>query len=169
MPTVDQWIRQAPAAVRDRFEYIDRRWSEREVTGWDHQTTADDLIVLFKGRGLRVTGGVRVLLPLPELDKVVPDVLVVSRTNPAQPGPGHYAGVPDLVVEVLAADYDYDHGEDTVKKDRYAAAGVRHYWLVCLKWGTLEASELRADGRYHQTSAGSLQPLGALPVPPDLR
>ena len=41
--------------------------------------------------------------------------------------------------------------------------------LVRLKWMTLEASELGANGRYHQTSAGDLLPLENPPVPPDLR
>jgi chloramphenicol 3-O-phosphotransferase len=52
---------------------------------------------------------------------------------------------------------------------QYAAAGVRHDWLVRLKWGPLEASVLGADGAYRQTSAGDLLPLEHLPVPPDLR
>ena len=93
-------------------------------------------------------------------------MLVVSRDNPDQPGGASYFGVPDLVVEVLAAD---DAGEDLVKRSEYAAAGVRHSWLVRLKGMTLEASVLGPDGRYHAASAGPLLPLEALPVPDDLR
>jgi hypothetical protein len=37
MPTPDQWIRQAPEGVRERFECVRGRWREREIAGWDHQ------------------------------------------------------------------------------------------------------------------------------------
>jgi Uma2 family endonuclease len=165
MTTVTQWIEQAPEEVRERFEYIKGRWKEREVAGWDHQDYAVDIRNELKRRGLQAGEGVRVVLPTG--DKVAPDALVVSRDNPSQPGGASYFGVPDLVVEVLAA--DNDEGEDQSKKEQYAANGVRHYWLVRLKWMTLAVSELGADGDYHQTSAGDLLPLENLPVPPGLR
>jgi Uma2 family endonuclease len=168
--SVTKWIQQAPESLRERFEFVRGRWREREIPTWGHQRCARHLVNELERRSLEANGGVRVYLPVPgqaEPDWVVPDALVVARTNPAQPGDGFYAGVPDLVAEVLAE--DNDDGEDLVKKAQYAAAGVRHYWLVRLKWGTLEAAELGPDGRYRQTSAGPLEPLAALPVPPDLR
>jgi Uma2 family endonuclease len=165
MTTVDEWIERAPEAVRERFEYVKGRWKEREVAGRDHQRYGRWLANEFERRGLQAEDGWRVVLPTG--DKPAPDVLVVSRDNPDQPGPASYFGVPDLVVEILAA--DNDTGEDQSKKEQYAANGVRHYWLVRLKWMTLEASELGADGVYHQTGAGDLLPLDRLPVPPDLR
>jgi Uma2 family endonuclease len=169
MTTVDQWMERAPESVRERFERIRGRWKEREIPGWDHQRYALCIVNELERRGLTANGGVRIYLPVPGSDGpdwVVPDAFVVARGNPAQPGPGFYSGVPDLVVEVLAA--DNDDGEDVPKKAQYAAAGVRHYWLVRLKWMTLEASALGEDGAYHQTSAGPLLPLSGLPVPPDL-
>jgi Uma2 family endonuclease len=175
--SVTHWIEQAPESVRERFEYVRGRWREREIPTWGHQRCTRHLVNELERRGLQANGGVRVYLPVPgadEPDWVVPDALVVARANPVQPGPvqpgpGFYSGVPDLVAEVLAD--DNDDGEDLVKKAQYAAAGVRHYWLVRLKWGTLEASELGPDGRYHQTGAGDWppRPLERLPVPEDLR
>jgi hypothetical protein len=134
--------------------------------GWDHQEYATELRNELKRRGLRAQEGVRVVLP-GLATHPAPDVLVVSRDNPDQPGGAPYFGVPDLVVAVLAA--DNDEGEDLVKRSEYAAAGVRHYWLVRLKGMILEASVLGTDGRYHAASAGPLLPLEALPVPDDLR
>ena len=102
----------------------------------------------------RGQGGVRVSLPVRDQDDpdwLVPDAFAVAPGNPVPLGDASYAGVLDLVVEVLAA--DNDAGEDTQKRAQYARAGVRHYWLVRLRWMTLEASVLGADGAYHAAAA----------------
>jgi Uma2 family endonuclease len=167
MTTVTQWIEQAPEAVRERFELIRGRWKEREVAGRDHQHYGRLLANELERRGLQAEDGWRVVLPTG--DHPAPDVVVVSRANPDQPGPASYFGVPDLVVEILAA--DNDDGEDVIKKAQYAAAGVRHYWLVRLKGMTVEPQRLGGDGEYHAACAPpvlALLPLTALPVPPDL-
>ncbi len=52
-------------------------------------------------------------------------MLVVARDNPNPPGPGPYAGVPDLVADVLTADNPGAY--DLEMRDSYARAGVRHY------------------------------------------
>ena len=169
MTTAAQWIEQAPPEVLEQFERIAGRWKEREVAGRDHQRYGRRIINEFERRGIPAEGGVRVYLPVrgqDDPDWLVPDAFAVAPGNPDQPGPGSYSGVPDLVVEVLAA--DNDAGEDTQKKAQYARAGVRHYWLVRLRRMTLEASVLGADGAYHAAAVGPLEPLTALPVPPEL-
>jgi len=63
---------------------------------------------------------------LSETDHFVPDFMVVCNPDKIKPDGIH--GAPDLVVEVLSpssAKYDRAH-----KKDSYAKAGVREYWLV---------------------------------------
>jgi Uma2 family endonuclease len=170
MTTVEQWIEQLPEAVREQFERIGGRWKKREVAGVAHQRYGRLITNELERRGLSAEGGVRVCLPVAgpdDTDWVVPDAFAVAQSNPVPFGDESYAGVPDLVVEVLAA--DNDAGEDALKKARYARAGVRHSWLVRLRWMTLEASVLGADGAYHAASAGQLLPLEALPVPEDLR
>jgi Uma2 family endonuclease len=140
------------------------------ATGLAHSDHVFRLTAELRRRGLRAVHGLTTYLPPAgpgrgRRTEVRPDVVVVSRGNPDQGGDGPYAGVPDLVVEVL----DADEPNDPLKASAYAAAGVHHYWLVRLKWGTLEAAELGAGGEYRQTSAGALVPFELLPVPPDLR
>ncbi len=162
--TADEYIRGAPPDILEQFERVAGRWKEREVAGWDHQEMGDELIALFKARGHRASGGVRVIFD--EDNWVVPDVLVIGPGNPVRPGGVNYEGVPDLVVEILAA--DNDDGEDLSKKRRYAAAGVPYYWLVRLKGpGRVEAWRLE-EGVYVLDETYALRPYGALPVPPDL-
>src|SRR5262245_54778008 len=140
MATVARWIAPAPESVRERLERVRGRRQEREIPTWARQRCRRRLVDGLERRGLEANGGVRVSLPVPGPDgpdRVVPDAFVVARTTPARPGPGFSSGVPDLVVDVLAD--DNDAGEGLVKKAQYAAAGVRHYWLVRLTWLTLEA------------------------------
>ena len=63
---------------------------------------------------------------LTSTDHYVPDFMVICDRDKIKPDGVH--GAPDLVVEVLSprtAKYDRAH-----KKDAYARAGVREYWLV---------------------------------------
>lgn len=163
MTTVGKWIEKAPPGVKERFELVNGRWKEREMAGWGHQDVSIDLIVEFRRRGLKANGGVLVFLP--SGDRVVPDALVIAASNPVQPGSVSYVGVPDLAVEVLAA--DNDAGEDTEKKVQYARAGVRHYWLVRLKTRTVELSVLIGE-EYSMLPSVPLVPYESLPVPHDL-
>lgn len=168
--SVTQWVTSLPQGVQDQFERIAGRWKEREVAGVAHQRYARLLINEFERRGLQAEGGARIYLPVREQgdpDWVVPDAFVVARTNPVPLGDGPYSGVPDLVVEVLAA--DNDHGEDGAKKAQYARAGVLHYWLVRLKYMTVVPQTLGDSGEYQPAPAAvALLPLDALPVPAGL-
>jgi Uma2 family endonuclease len=59
---------------------------------------------------------------------VQPDITVILKTNPNQIQDGKYAGVPDLLVEVLSPG-NKDHDLIT-KKDLYERFGVKEYWIV---------------------------------------
>jgi Uma2 family endonuclease len=69
--------------------------------------------------------------------RYVPDTLVVLPENPVPVEPhADYAGVPDLVVEILSegrADRERDEEE---KVRRYAIRGVPHYWIADPDTGT---------------------------------
>jgi Uma2 family endonuclease len=166
---VDDFMATAPEEVLERFECVNGRWREREVTTFAHQEATRRLTTRFEELGYEACHQLRVILS--DDDWLAPDVTVISATNPVQPPPGVYEGVPDLVVEVLAA--DNDHGEDLDKKLRYAAAGVRYYWLVRLRSRVVETYRLEQGGYRALFDPGadgpvSLEPLEALPVPDDL-
>ncbi|MBX2965904.1 MAG: Uma2 family endonuclease [Cyclobacteriaceae bacterium] len=59
---------------------------------------------------------------------VQPDITVILKSNPNQIVEGRYAGVPDLIVEILSPG-NKDHDLIT-KKDLYEKFGVQEYWIV---------------------------------------
>lgn len=73
-------------------------------------------------------------------DEFVPDVMVYARTDDLV----RLTGTPVLCVEVLSS----DRAADTVVKSvKYAAQGVRSYWIVDLERDAVDVLEL-ADGIY---------------------
>ena len=56
-----------------------------------------------------------------------------------------FTGHPDLVVEVLSTNRNDDLVTKTTK---YAAAGVRHYWIVDPRSRTVDAYTLTSDSVY---------------------
>ncbi|MCL2057879.1 MAG: Uma2 family endonuclease [Oscillospiraceae bacterium] len=73
-----------------------------------------------------------------ENDVVVPDVFVVC--DPGKIQANHVVGAPDIIVEVLSpstAKNDRDY-----KKNLYANAGVKEYWIVDAKSQIIEVFSL---------------------------
>ncbi|HET7409173.1 MAG TPA: Uma2 family endonuclease [Paracoccaceae bacterium] len=90
-----------------------------------------------------------VILDEPELhilhDVLVPDLGSWRRERmPALPETAWFETVPDWVCEILSP--GTRRLDLTEKRDIYAAAGVRHLWLVDPDARTLEAFELRDGG-----------------------
>jgi Uma2 family endonuclease len=84
-------------------------------------------------------------LILDEANGLQPDLVYVSRQNRAIITRRGLRGVPDLIVEILSPGTESrDRG---MKARRYAAAGVRYYWIVAPETRTLEEYELH-DGTY---------------------
>ena len=71
------------------------------------------------------------LSPNPNGTRYSPDLFVVRDTNPVQPeAHADYAGVPDLIIEILSPGDD-DRARDLEEKRRaYATRGVPHYWIA---------------------------------------
>ena len=95
MTTVTQWIEQAPADVKARFEFFDGRWQEKPMAGLLHQDHVFLITAELKRRGLRAYFDV--VTHLPEIDErtgkrveVHADVLVIAAGNPDQGGDGDY-------------------------------------------------------------------------------
>lgn len=60
-------------------------------------------------------------------DVVQPDKLFISKGNERILTEANIKGVPDLLVEIVSRDEDYDK---KVKFKLYEQRGVRHYWIV---------------------------------------
>jgi len=83
---------------------------------------------------------IRVVLDEPT--GVGPDLVFISNARlPGLQADGFY-GAPDLVVEVLSSKPALDR---LVKRDKYARAGVPHYWLVDPALRTFEVLVLDGD------------------------
>ena len=75
---------------------------------------------------------------------LAPDLAVTLTGNPYQIVGGYFEGVPDIVVEVLSG----DRRRDLVRKRQlYAEAGVREYWIVDPRNDSVTLLELR-DSEY---------------------
>lgn len=75
---------------------------------------------------------------------VQPDVFVLLNTGRAETTPSHIVGAPDLVVEV-ASPSTAKH-DRVVKREAYARAGVKEYWLVDPTTRSLEVLLLDKGG-----------------------
>jgi Uma2 family endonuclease len=81
---------------------------------------------------------------LDEETGVQPDIIYVSAARRGIISERGIEGPPDLIVEALSRSTESrDRG---VKMQRYALAGVQHYWLLDLRARALEAYELTEDG-----------------------
>ncbi|PDW03046.1 Uma2 family endonuclease [Candidatus Viridilinea mediisalina] len=82
---------------------------------------------------------------------VQPDIVVVLRDGAASLTEQRIVGPPDLIVEITSpSTASYDRRE---KRDRYAAAGVREYWIAdpashSVELLTLEGNIYRAEHVY---------------------
>ena len=79
-----------------------------------------------------------------------PDVVVLLAENYGRRSPGHWDGA-DLAIEVVSPE---DPGRDyVVKREAYAAAGVREYWIIdplsrLLTLLALDGESYRVAGTY---------------------
>jgi Uma2 family endonuclease len=116
----------------DRVELIDGVAYVTPAPRPSHQVILDNLYSRL-GQHVRAAGLGRVLtapvdVRLSEHDVVQPDLLFIVRGRLAIIGDAAIEGAPDLVVEVLSpGTRERDRG---MKRDLYARAGVREYWLV---------------------------------------
>ena len=79
----------------------------------------------------------------PELQRAVePDLVVILSGRDDIGGVRHVEGVPDIVVEILSSDRNHDL---VFKRQIYAQAGVREYWIFDPRNDTVLPLELRGD------------------------
>jgi Uma2 family endonuclease len=98
-----------------------------------------------------------------------PDVVVVLNAGLDKVKRTHIVGSPDLVVEVASpSTRKRDH---TTKRDAYAHAGIKEYWLVDTTTRTIEVLFLQ-DGAYRSAGTFSGQDMlvsQVVPILPKIR
>lgn len=137
-----------------RYEVIDGELYMAPFPFIPHQRAATKLLLLLglyleeHPIGEIFTSGTKVVLGDPT--GVGPDLVYVSRAKAASVRPDGIFGAPDLMVEVTSSKPNLDR---VVKYREYAAAGVRHYWIIDPGAQSLEAFELR--GKRYELAASA--------------
>ena len=95
---------------------------------------------------------------------LVPDLAVILAGQPYRIVGGYFEGVPNIVMEVLST----DRNRDLVRKRQlYAEAGVREYWIVDPRADTATLLELR-DGEYAERAVLTVSDTLTTPLLPGL-
>jgi Uma2 family endonuclease len=129
----------------NRYEVIDGKLHVTPFPTCDHQVAVTELLLLLgehvrsSRAGWVVTSGLKVVLD--ELTGVGPDIVYIAREQAAGIRHDGFHGPPTLVVEVLSSKPSLD---TRIKRDRYASAGIPHYWIVDPVQRTLR--EYRLEG-----------------------
>lgn len=133
-----------------RDEPVTERIAGKEISMWwrtflDHNTVTGKLGCIFGNyfwkKPVMVIGGVGLFLD--EENIFVPDVMIISNRESIHEDAIY--GAPDLVVEVLSP--STMRRDRTVKMKKYAAAGVREYWIVTPGTKSIEVY-LNQDGTF---------------------
>lgn len=124
-------------AEKQKLELIGGRVVLMAPASSGHNHIADNLNGIFWGylRGKTcVPFGDNEKVFLSDTDHFVPDFMVVCDPEKIKPDGVH--GAPDLVAEVLSP--STARSDRISKKDAYARAGVREYWIIAPKEKTVE-------------------------------
>ena len=131
----------------ERLELIDGALYIMSTPTKDHQFLLARLIVYFElyldaftPAPAEVYQDITTILS-PELQRVVePDLVVILGGRSDIGGLIYVEGVPDIVVEILSSDRSHDLVR---KRQIYAEAGVREYWILDPRYDTVTLLELR--------------------------
>ncbi|USQ78750.1 Uma2 family endonuclease [Ornithinimicrobium faecis] len=133
-----------------RYELLDGEVVVTPSPGGNHQLVVTQLVILMSAvlpvDWEVVTAPLDVEMQGGEGDTVLqPDVLITERSHLTDGGL-HVA--PLLAIEVLSpSTWRRDLGP---KRDAYAAAGIRHYWVVAPKAPSVTVYRLGADGAFRE-------------------
>jgi Uma2 family endonuclease len=131
-----EWLQQLPPHDIHHYELIHGRIVMTPPAGFGHGSVGSWLTYMLwqhvEHRDLGLVLDASTGYDLPSGDTLEPDVSFVSKARLAaapKVAPERFARVvPDLVVEILSP--STARRDRTVKKDIYAANGVREYWIV---------------------------------------
>lgn len=147
-----------------RFEIIAGTLHEMPPPSWDHAVTVAALMGLLGPLFARL-GGVLVTAPVGVFflgaDPVQPDLVGLLPGSRAAPSRRGVEGPPDLLIEVPSpSNRGYDR---LTKRELYAQAAVREYWLVDPATRTIEILGLE-DGELRLAAAASAGDTVASPL-----
>jgi Uma2 family endonuclease len=116
-----------------------------------HQFTVGELLFLLRGfvkehdLGMVLPGPVDIQLPRGIATPVQPDLVFIRGDRRSRPRGSSFAGVPDLIIEVLSP--STRRVDQTVKLAAYRDAGVPEYWLADPLARTVVIFGLSKDGQ----------------------
>lgn len=128
------------------YELIDGVLHVSPFPNSSHQNVIAALLVLLSNHvrqhklGKVFPAGLKVVLD--ERTGVGPDVVFISEARLQSLAPDGFYGAPALLVEVLSSKPAL---EIVIKKQKYARAGVPHYWIVDPERRILQAFWLEGD------------------------
>lgn len=114
-------------------EVIDNKLHVSPVPTYYHQAVSRDInrdlysYVLAHRLGEVWTAPFGVFPEDPERTVVSPDIIFISKANPAKMERRGLFGVPDLIIEILSTNRKYDL---VTKKNLYQRTGVRELWYI---------------------------------------
>ncbi len=133
-----------------RYELINGRLERMPAPNFIHQEVSRNLAFLLWA--FVKSGGLGKVLPAPfdvilgERTVVQPDIVFISKENLKNVKEGRLFGPPDLVVEVVSP--TTVRRDTFVKKELYAKAGVKEYWIVYPEERAIEVWVLK-ESKYH--------------------
>ena len=152
---------------RNRYEILEGELFVTPAPNPNHQRVSKrlqrQLESYFEAGGRGEVFNAPIDLILSPHDVVQPDLVVV--TDPKQVSARGIEGPPALVVEVLSP--SSRQTDTSAKAKRYAAFGVRHYWIVDPDARCIQCYQLAEDGYHLALEAGPDTPL-SLPDWPEL-
>lgn len=142
----------------NRYEIIEGVLYVTNAPGYDHQFAVMEIAFQFKQFVSENNLGIILTAPfevhLSETTRPVqPDILFIKASNQPEAGAKFFAGVPDLIVEVISP--NSIRTDRYVKFTAYEQAGVAEYWLVDPKTRSVEVHAL-SEGEY--TLVGQFTP-----------
>ncbi len=133
-----------------RYELINGRLERMPAPGFIHQRVLARLFLVM--RLWTEEKSIGEVLPAPfdvilgERVVVQPGIVFISKENLKNVREGRLFGPPDLVVEIVSP--NTVRRDTFVKKNLYAEAGVKEYWIVYPEERAIEVWVLK-EGKYH--------------------
>ncbi|MEZ4868581.1 MAG: Uma2 family endonuclease [Caldilineaceae bacterium] len=152
-PQQGQWTYADYLSLPDdgkRYEIIKGVLYSANAPSYEHQYTVGEVSFALRLSVKQHQAGVILEAPFEvhlaeNIKPVQPDVLFIRAEQQPSAGTQVFAGVPDLIVEVISP--SSIRLDRTVKFDTYEQAGVPEYWIIDLKAHLVEVYTL-ARGEY---------------------